>query len=293
MEDTKVEELAFDHNDPRQESPPCETIPANVTENIEQNQLAEHMETHAHELHKAPGHGWGHYLFEFFMLFFAVFCGFLAEYELEHIIENQKGKEYILSMIEDLQTDTLNLSDVHQGYLRKEQVLDTVITGFDEGVHSYSPAWARNFLKSYRTGFPDFYYTDRTIQQLKNSGGMRLIKDKVAADGIINYDTEMRDLEFEETFVSKEQENYINEVLKVWSVKRMYQDVGVHSFANNRTMVIKSNYWITKDPVDFERLFNRLSEYNEALIRHGQDFIDKKGKATQLIALLKSRYHIE
>ena len=37
------------------------------------------METHAQELHKAPGRGWKHYFFEFFMLFLAVFCGFLAE----------------------------------------------------------------------------------------------------------------------------------------------------------------------------------------------------------------------
>lgn len=251
------------------------------------------METHAHELHKAPGHGWRHYLFEFFMLFLAVFCGFLAEYQLEHVIENQQEKEYIRSMIEDLQTDTLNLSDVHEGYLKKERMLDTVIANFDEGVRSYSPAWARNFLKSYRTGYPDFYYTDRTIQQLKNSGGMRLIKNKKAADGIINYDTEMKDLEFEETFVSKEQGNYINEVLKVWSVKNMYKDAGVRSFANNRNMVVNNNYWITKDPADFEHLFNRLSEYNEALIRHGQDFLEKKEKATRLIALLKNEYHLK
>ncbi|HEY4874217.1 MAG TPA: hypothetical protein VIH86_01465 [Puia sp.] len=30
------------------------------------------MEVHSQELHKAPGHGWKHYLFEFFMLFLAV-----------------------------------------------------------------------------------------------------------------------------------------------------------------------------------------------------------------------------
>jgi len=40
------------------------------------------METHAHHLHKAPGKKWTHYLFEFFMLFLAVFCGFLAENRL-------------------------------------------------------------------------------------------------------------------------------------------------------------------------------------------------------------------
>ena len=56
-----------------------------------QNQK-EVLETHADHLHKTPGHGWKHYLFEFFMLFLAVFCGFLAEYQLEHRIERERVK---------------------------------------------------------------------------------------------------------------------------------------------------------------------------------------------------------
>src|SRR5678816_3815911 len=59
----------------------------------------EKMDTHAHHLHKAPGKKWTHYLFEFFMLFHAVFCGFLAENIREHKIERDKEKEYILSLI--------------------------------------------------------------------------------------------------------------------------------------------------------------------------------------------------
>lgn len=48
---------------------------------------------------------WKHYLFEFFMLFLAVFCGFLAEYQLEHMIENNKEKQYVKSFAEDLEAD--------------------------------------------------------------------------------------------------------------------------------------------------------------------------------------------
>ena len=44
------------------------------------------METHAHHPHTAPGKKWTHYFFEFFMLFLAVFAGFLAENQLENIL---------------------------------------------------------------------------------------------------------------------------------------------------------------------------------------------------------------
>ena len=60
------------------------------------------METHAHELHKAPGSGWKHYFFEFFMLFLAVFFGFLAENLREHLSDKEKGKVYIASLVEEL-----------------------------------------------------------------------------------------------------------------------------------------------------------------------------------------------
>ena len=59
------------------------------------------MEVHHHS---HPAHGgtgtrkkWTHYFWEFLMLFLAVFCGFLAEYQLEHKIEKDRGKQYIRS----------------------------------------------------------------------------------------------------------------------------------------------------------------------------------------------------
>jgi hypothetical protein len=52
-------------------------------------------------------------------------------------------------------------------------------------------------------GFPDFIYTDQTMQQLKNAGGLRLIRDKAAIDSIIAYDAAVRDILIEETVNSQ------------------------------------------------------------------------------------------
>ncbi len=50
------------------------------------------MEVHAHT-HTARKK-WTDYFWEFLMLFLAVFCGFLAEYQLEHKIERaSRAKE--------------------------------------------------------------------------------------------------------------------------------------------------------------------------------------------------------
>ena len=68
------------------------------------------MEVHAHT-HTARKK-WTHYLWEFLMLFLAVFCGFLAENFREHQIEKDRGKQYIISLYEDLKNDTARLNQL-------------------------------------------------------------------------------------------------------------------------------------------------------------------------------------
>src|SRR5689334_7112731 len=61
-------------------------------------------EVHPH----APHHGKrcvSSYFWEFLMLFLAVFCGFLAEYNLEHMIEHQREKTFMHNLVEDLESD--------------------------------------------------------------------------------------------------------------------------------------------------------------------------------------------
>lgn len=69
------------------------------------------MEVHHHAHHEGKKN-WKSYFWEFSMLFLAVFCGFLAEWQLEHVIENSREKEFINSMIEDAQIDTANINKV-------------------------------------------------------------------------------------------------------------------------------------------------------------------------------------
>ena len=67
------------------------------------------MEVHAHT-HTARKK-WTHYFWEFLMLFLAVFCGFLAEYQLEHTIQKDREKVYMQNMLEDLEADTAVYAD--------------------------------------------------------------------------------------------------------------------------------------------------------------------------------------
>jgi predicted MPP superfamily phosphohydrolase len=56
---------------------------------------------------------WAHYFWEFLMLFLAVFCGFLAENQRRHMVEHQREKQYMGSLLSDLAADTTVLSNRH------------------------------------------------------------------------------------------------------------------------------------------------------------------------------------
>ena len=147
------------------------------------------MEVHHHS--HTQRKKWTHYFWEFLMLFLAVFCGFLAEYQLEHVIEKQKARQYINSFVQDLEIDGKQLDELIPAFIEKDKLLDTLllkIRGINESTG------ANGTYKYYRQPFtyPDFIYSDRTIQQLKNSGGMRLIGSKAASDSITSYDAAVR-----------------------------------------------------------------------------------------------------
>jgi hypothetical protein len=147
------------------------------------------MEVHHHA--HTPGKKWTHYFWEFLMLFLAVFSGFFAEYQLEHIIDKQKARQYITSFLQDLDIDEKQLDGLIPAFIEKDKLLDTLLLKI-RGISTSTGA--NGIYKYYRQPFtyPDFIYTDRTIQQLKNSGGMRLIANKGVSDSITAYDAAVR-----------------------------------------------------------------------------------------------------
>ncbi len=157
---------------------------------VEQPQIinpeTETMEVHHHAHHDHGKKNWKTYFWEFLMLFLAVFYGFLAEYQLEHVIENSREKQFIKSYIEDLKLDTasINKNLVYQ-VARKEQLdsmthfIETQTVQGNERDFYYL---GRMLLRTKR-----FQASDRTITQLKNSGALRLIRNEEAADSIISY----------------------------------------------------------------------------------------------------------
>lgn len=154
-------------------------------------QDTENMETHAHRLHHAPGKKFWHYFFEFSMLFLAVFCGFIAENWREQLGEHQREKQFILSIVEDIKSDTLESKKILIQLKSISLGIDSVLIALSspeiiENSNSAYRLWTKNL------GLEVFVSNDRTIQQLKNSGELRLIRNKAVSDRIMKYDQTLK-----------------------------------------------------------------------------------------------------
>jgi hypothetical protein len=84
------------------------------------------MEVH-HSQHPTHKKKWTEYLLEFFMLFLAVFLGFVAENIREHIVEKERGRQYMHSLIEDLKVDTSSLSANISARQHRSMIADSLI----------------------------------------------------------------------------------------------------------------------------------------------------------------------
>ena len=150
-------------------------------------ELTTQMETHAHELHKVPGHGWKHYFFEFFMLFLAVFCGFLAENWREHIVEQEREKQYIESLVADLKSDqevlSKHIADVKAGTL----MMDSLIAILNNPSQVADNTGRLYYLARLAPRLKPLSTNSRTFEQLKNSGNFRLIKKLSTSNKIMTY----------------------------------------------------------------------------------------------------------
>ena len=168
-----------------------ENIPPFESDKIALTQESEKMEIHAGHLHRAPGKKIWHYFFEFLMLFLAVFCGFIAENWREQLREHQREKEFILSIVEDIKSDTLESNKILLQLKRLNSGIDSVLMVLS------SPEIINNSNEAYRLwtknlGLEVFVSNDRTIQQLKNSGELRLIRNKAVSDSIMKYDQTLK-----------------------------------------------------------------------------------------------------
>lgn len=292
MPDNSDEEHFDSPTNTQSENPLDKIIPTKDTETINANKEPENMEVHHHAQHGGKKN-WKTYFWEFLMLFLAVFCGFLAEYQLEHVIEHQREKQYMQSFLYDLTNDTTNLNF---GFPRKDErlrAIDSVFLYFEmnPGVTNIPGAIYRQMQ---RTNWDRIYRRNSTtIDQLRNAGGMRLIRKKIVADSIAAYDLQWQRAEYwREGYISNqetEREYLVNivDARNLLAAFRNHHQLSSLPPAITDSLTVSINRTKLNDYLNF--LF--IQKISTGQDKQGYQALEKS--AERLIELIKKEYHLE
>lgn len=127
------------------------------------------------------------YVYEFFMLFLAVTSGFFVENIREKNTEHHREVQYIKSLISDVQLDTARLSSNISRSQDQCRGIDTLLNELEKHNSKKLINYLYYYSGKYTSSVYGFQHTDRTISQLKNAGGLRLIQEEDASNSIITY----------------------------------------------------------------------------------------------------------
>jgi hypothetical protein len=265
-----------------------EIIPIKETETTEPNQEAENMEVHHHpDLHHKPK-PWKEYFLEFIMIFLAVTLGFFAEQIRENITDQHREKEYMKSMIEDLMVDTTSLSSNIRLRQQRDKMIDSLMYLLN------SPEVKQNGNAIYffaRSTSPPIYFfpDDRTIQQLKSTGSLRLISNMRISSSIMDYDRKMRQQIFEYTDEQDDRAEYRQIAMKIFDGKVFNEMISGNTIERptNNPQLFTYDATLMNEYIIQAQFLRKV---NQNQLRRAEELFTQ---AKELTTLIKKEYHLE
>jgi|KBSSwiS6_1023812.scaffolds.fasta_scaffold00981_8 hypothetical protein len=245
------------------------------------------MEVHTHP--HTDRKKFTHYLWEFLMLFLAVFCGFLAENIREKQVEHHREKEYMRSLIQDLQEDTRDIDRTLELGSVVTEKLDSFIYILDEKDPD------ENAYDLYRLGsiagrIIRVSFNDRTSSQLKYAGTMRLIRSSDLSDSIQSYWTLVKIAES----IAQRMEDIQSKAGDISVQMIRYKYFGRANSANPfAASLSKDAKLINSDPKLIAQLSNHCRTRLVVLYNYIINIKETKAMALRLVDLLKKEYHLK
>ena len=238
------------------------------------------------------------------MLFLAVFCGFLAENQREHMIEHQREKQYMLTMLEDLKADIPLLEGTIKEWNEVNKSIDSVTDAISFPIDRIDlPKVYRNINEALNVW--SFSYNDRTITQLKNSGGFRMIRNKVVAGKIIAYDQFNNDaVKNIFLFHTKFYENAMalrSRILAEGIISEVYKLYRNSPAPYSANPLIDSLIKKSVIPLSAETQTSTMFEFKNSLIALKRDYDSNmewgyeqlKKSISELMRVIQENYHLE
>lgn len=243
------------------------------------------MEVHQHT--HTPRKKWTHYFWEFFMLFLAVFCGFLAENEREHLVEHKQEKQYMKLMLEDIKTDTAELQKCLADVGSSLANIDSALWFLTSDITNNKVAGSYRFSSAALKRIP-VVFTDRTLTQLKNSGRMRIVRSQKVMDALTHYWNHIEVIR-----ISLDRHAHYRSMgrdleIRIFSLAKNY--LNDHKFMTDPHEQV---YISTHQPELITEYANSYAYCGVVLGQARIQLMQQYSLATELITLMEEEYHLK
>ena len=229
------------------------------------------------------------------MIFLAVTLGFFAESLREHINDNEKREQYVQSLVEDLESDTARMDDIIQFDEAKITGLNSMYQCYDTVTNNLKATSCMGELIKFSKVNRPFLSNDRTVTQLANAGGFRLLA-KEDADSILAYERLYRNVhDFETTVYQEAQDNVRNTLneLANFKVVAPLENVSTLSGSDTGSSSLKGPLLFSDNRALLNKWFNQLQLYLRVTKAQSVLLNRLREMATNLINFYKGKHHLK
>lgn len=188
-------------------------------------------------------------------------------------------------MIEDAQIDTANINKVIKENKIQLLYIDSLVSVcFNYDNQKTNDYEIYKLFRKAITTTSTVKPTERTLLQLKNSGGMRLIRNKASADIIIFYDEVEKEVKSQQENVDKLVYDYIAASYELFNFK--YLNPGTYVGVSPEAKLL------SHDNIKLTQFGNRLVNYGGTFTQYNLKLEKMKENAVKLISTLRKEYHL-
>ena len=231
------------------------------------------------------------YILEGLMIFIAVSMGFAAESLREHLVNNEREHSYMVSFYNDLNNDQHDLpkliSNIIQQQILPAKSLPVLFRKSTKNTEADSIYFF--FRKLIRQQGLRGFITDRTIEQIKNAGEMRLITNKQISDSLIDY---YKDIIFTEYL----QQSLLSYKAKLWDnlplVLKSEDYSRTIDSLNSVFIAPEHSYLLNTDPLNVNRLLIQVEEIGALSLTIKRSIEKVLRKNSSIKNLIEDQYHI-
>lgn len=205
------------------------------------------------------------------------------EIKSEQVIE----KAYMKNLLEDLQDDILIYEKFQNSNKNIYALTDSIIPGLKSENRKNNVSKLAYWTRMVTISWTIIQPVQRTYEQMKSSGHLRLVKDKEVANAISTYYNSLFEFDGYHDAAMLWAADYVESIGKIFDA-----EINLKIMRTRKIQEAKESGLLTEDPIVLNQLMNSLNYFNGALSLSENVSIKKEEDAKNLIKLIQSNYNL-